>query len=431
MARLPLEGIRVADLTEVWAGPFATQMLADWGAEVIWVETRQMLSRSRGYQSAVVGGRVKGSLLLAPPNREPSKRPWNRVPIANTHSRNKLSMTVDLSRPEGVDIFKRLVKVSDVVIENRGPGTMDKLGLGYEVLKKVKPDIIMVRMPGFGLTGPYNDFRSFGSQLDNFCGMAYLMGYRDMKAPLMSGTVYADAVGGAMAALAVLMSLRYRQRTRKGQFIEVAQIEALIPQFGESIMDWTLNQHIQRNPGNRDYSSVQGCYRCKGEDRWVSITITTDAEWAGFCRALGDPAWCKNEKFSDTMNRHKNHDELDKLIEKWTTQHDNYEVMHLLQKERVPAGPVMDERDCYADPQLGKRRFFQELTHTDTGTYLYPGTAWKMSKTSNKIRRPPALFGEHNEYVYKRIIGVSDEEYAELEKTGHIGMDFVPGLLRS
>ena len=162
MPKLPMEGIRVVDLTAVWAGPFATQMLADWGAEVIWVESRQILSRGYRGERGVV--HVKGRLANAPPNRELGKRPWNRNPIVNLHSRNKLSMTVNLRTPEGFDILKRLIKVSDVFIENNGPGTMEKLGITYDVLKEVKPDIIMVRMPGFGLTGPYKNFRSFGSQ---------------------------------------------------------------------------------------------------------------------------------------------------------------------------------------------------------------------------------------------------------------------------
>jgi len=333
-------------------------------------------------------------------------------------------MTVDLSRPEGLDIVKRLIKVSDIVVENRGPGTMEKLGLAYEVLKEIKPDIIMVRMPGFGLSGPYKDFRSFGSQLDNFAGLAFITGYRDRDATQYVGTVHADASGGAMGALSALMALHYRNRTGKSQLIELSQLEAVIPQLGEYIMDWTLNQHIPKNLGNRDSSAIQGCYRCKGADRWVNITVTSDEEWEGFCQALGNPSWCQEEKFSDALSRYQNHDELDNLIEQWTTQHDNYEVMHILQKKGVPAGPVMDERDCYSDPHLMERGFFQELTQADCGTHLYPGIAWKMTKTGNKIRRSPCLFGEHNEYVYKKVIGVSAEEYTELEKAGHIGMDF-------
>lgn len=423
MAKLPLEGIRIADLTEVWAGPFATQMLADWGAEVIWVESRQMPSISRGYPKPGGGG-VKGRLITARPNREAGQRPWNRFPMANYHGRNKLSMTVNLRSPKGIDIFKRLVRASDAVIESRGPGTMEKLGIGYEVLKEVKRDIIMVSMPAFGLTGPYKDFRSYGYQLDAFAGMFYLMGYRDSDVSSMSGTVYADATAGTGAALALLMALHYRNHTGKGLFLELAQVETLIHQFGESIMDWTMNQQLQEKLGNRRPSAVQGCYRCKGEDRWVNITITSDEEWEGFLRALGNPAWSKDKRFSDALSRYRNHDELDKFIEEWTTQHDDHEVMLILQREGVPAGPVMNERDCFRDPHLEEREFFEEIDHVDCGTHLYPGVAWRMDKTPNQIRRPACCLGEHNEHVYKKIIGVSDEEYVDLERAGHIGMNF-------
>jgi crotonobetainyl-CoA:carnitine CoA-transferase CaiB-like acyl-CoA transferase len=333
-------------------------------------------------------------------------------------------MTVNLRDADGIEIFKKLVRASDAVIESRGPGTMEKLGIGYEVLKEVKPDIIMVSMPAFGLTGPYKSFRSYGYQLDAFAGMPFLMGYRGTDASSISGTVYADATAGVTAALALLMALHYRTRTGKGLFIELAQVETLIPQFGESIIDWTMNHQLQKKLGNRHPSAVQGCYRCKGEDRWVNITITSDEEWEGFLRALDNPPWSKDRRFSDGLSRYRNHDELDKFIEEWTTQHDHYEVMLILQREGVPAGPVMNERDCFRDPHLREREFFEEIKHVDSGTHLYPGIAWRMSKMPNEIRRPACCLGEHNEYIFKKIIGVSAEEYADLEMTEHIGMDF-------
>ncbi len=279
-------------MVDNFAGPYATQFLADWGAEAIWVESRQFVATSRPRPGRGKG--VRGIFLETPPNRDWGEHPWNRNPLTNLTARNKLSMTVDLRRPEGVDIFKRLVKVSDVIVENRGPQAMEKLGIDYAVLKEIKPDIIMVRMPGFGLSGPYKDFRSWGAQLDSLAGQAYLMGYPDRDPTRTPSSAHCDASGGASAALAVLMALHYRDRTGKGQFIEVAQLETLIPQFGEWVMDWTLSQHIQNKLGNRHPSAIQGCYRCKGgTNRWVCITIGTDEEWVGFCRAIGDPAWCK------------------------------------------------------------------------------------------------------------------------------------------
>ena len=195
-------------------------------------------------------------------------------------------------------------------------------------------------------------------------------------------------------------------------------------------MDYTMNRRVQRSLGNRDLHSAApcGCYRCKGDDRWVTITVGADRQWEGFCRALGNPSWTKEERFGNVLGRHGNQDELDKLIEEWTTRHDHYAVMHMLQKEGVPAGPVMDERDLYNDPHLKERGFHERVTHPEAGTHLYPGLIWKASKTPNSIRTPACLLGEHNEYVYKKVIGVSDQEYIELEKEGHIGMDFVPGI---
>ena len=232
---------------------------------------------------------------------------------------------------------------------------------------------------------------------------------------------------------AALAALHYRNRTGKGQFIDMSQHENLIGQLGEVVMDYTMNGRIQKTMGNRDPQAAPcGCYRCKGEDRWVNITVYSDEEWQGFCHALGNPSWTKDVRFSNTLSRWKNQDDLDKYVEKWTLQHDNYEVMEILQKEGVPSAPVMNEKDCFEDPHIKARHFYEMATHPEAGpapdygpgTHLYPGVAWKLSKTPGRIYRHPPCLGEHNEYVYKQLIGVSEEEYAELEKEGHIGMDF-------
>ena len=436
MARLPLEGIRVAGITTVWAGTFTSQMLADWGAEVIRVESCQNYQTlTRGYLARP----PKGFALVQNPWRGgypdldpygPKNRSWNRFPWFNNHARNKLSMTVDLTRPEGMDIFKRLIAKTDVFIENNAPDTMQKLGITYQTLKEARPDLIVIDMPGFGLSGPYRDYRVLGAHLECVGGHTSLRGYPELDPTTITYVYHCDAASGACGALAAVMAVRYRNRTGKGQHIEVAQIETLFPQLGQAVMDYTMNQRVQRSVGNRDPHSAApcGCYRCRGDDRWVTITIGSDKEWEGFCRALGNPPWTKDERFSDALSRYKNQDDLDKLVEEWTTQHDHHAVMHMLQKEGIPAGPVMDERDCYNDPHVKERGFHERVTHPECGTHLYPGLTWKASKTPNSIRSPACLLGEHNEYVYKKVIGVSDKEYTELEKEGHIGMDFVPGI---
>jgi crotonobetainyl-CoA:carnitine CoA-transferase CaiB-like acyl-CoA transferase len=349
----------------------------------------------------------------------------------NSHARNKLSMTVDLNRAEGMDIFRRLIRVSDVFIENNAPGTMEKMGITYEMLKQEKPNIIMVRMPGFGLYGPYRDYRGYGPHFENTIGHASLRGYPDMDPTTLTPDYHCDASAGACAAMALVMALRYRNKTGKGQFIEVGQIETMIPHLGQAIMDCVMNGRVQRSAGNHDPGlsmAPHSCYRCKGEDRWINIAISGEEQWRALCRVMGNPAWASEECFSDVLGRWKHQHELDRLIEAWTLEHDHIALMHMLQGEGVPAGAVLDARDCYNDPHLKERGFFEELTQVDCGTHLYPGLAWRMPTIPNRLRLPPCRLGEHNEYVYKKVIGVSDEEYARLEAERHMGMDFVPEI---
>jgi len=435
MSKLPLEGIRATTITPIWAGPFGESQLADWGAEVIKVESLQYCplgTRGPGPRHPkFIVDMTKGhfSAYLKEGYDEVDGRPWNRSCYFNPHGRNKLSCTMDLRRPAGRDVFRRLIEVSDIFFESNMPDVMESLDLGYEVLSAWNPKIIMLRMPSFGLAGPLRSHRTLGAQLDSFVGGNCVRGYRDRDVSSNSTVYHADESAGMTAAFTLLLALRQRRRTGKGMIVDMAQVETAIPQFGEIIMDYTMNGRLQGSSGNRDPNgAVQGCYRCLGEDRWVCITIRTDDEWEGFRRALGNPDWTNDEKFSDTLSRLHNHDELDKRIEEWTSQHEHFEVMHLLQKEGVAAGPVEHSDDAYNDPQMKERGFFEEVTHPECGTHLYPGLPFRMTRTPNRIRSAAPLLGQHNEYVYKQVIGVSDEEYAELEREGHIGMDFVPGL---
>jgi crotonobetainyl-CoA:carnitine CoA-transferase CaiB-like acyl-CoA transferase len=435
MAKLPLEGIRVVGMTQMWAGPTAEMHLADWGAEVIKVEslhylavgTRGPAPRHPKYAVDFVKGGY--AAYLKEGYDEANGRPWNRSCMFNVHGRNKLSCTVDPVQPRGKEIVRRLIQVSDVFIENNQPAVLENLGLTYDVVSKWNPKIIMVSMSGFGQTGPYKYYRALGAHQDDFLGHTYLRGYVDRDVTANSAIYHGDEAAGTSAVFIIVMALHQRNRTGRGMFIDMSQTEATMLQLGEAIMDYTMNGRITERTGNRDlYGAVQGCYRCRGEDRWVCITIRTDEEWGGFRRALGDPDWTKDERFADGMGRLRNHEELDRHIEEWTSRHDHFDVMHILQKEGVAAGPVEHPDDAYNDPQMKERGFFETVTHAECGTHRYPGLAYRMSKTPGGIRRPAVRLGEHNEYVYKQILGVSDEEYAELEREGHIGMDLVPDL---
>jgi crotonobetainyl-CoA:carnitine CoA-transferase CaiB-like acyl-CoA transferase len=338
-------------------------------------------------------------------------------------------MTVDVTRQKGMEIFKRLIKKCDVFLENNSPQTMEKLGITYQMLRDEKPDIIYVRMPAFGLSGPYRDFRAYGSHIEAFSGHSMLRGYLDMDPTSSSLVVASDASAPVHAAFAVISALLYRDRTGNGQLVELAQVESFIPFLAYQLTDYAMNRRVQSTSGNRfPGAAPSGCYRCKGEDKWVMIVCHNDKEWEGFCRALGNPLWTKDKKFADALSRYKNQDELNKLIQQWTIQNDSFKIFHLLQKEGVPAAPVEDYRDAYNDPHLKARGFFEQITQADCGTHFYPGVPWKFSKTPLSIHLPPCRLGEHNEYIYKRIIGVSDDEYTELQKEGHVGMDFIPEI---
>jgi crotonobetainyl-CoA:carnitine CoA-transferase CaiB-like acyl-CoA transferase len=426
---LPLTGVRVIDFGLMLATPGGAMLLGDMGAEVIKVETTQrFLTWNRGWQARPSKETIDVFLpyIGGFPNREPGDRPWNRYPIFQSHAKNKLSMTVDVTRPEGMDIFKRLVRVSDVVIENNSRDTMVKLGITYDMLKEVKSDIIYLRGSAFGDTGPYKDRRAMAMQVEALAGHDNLRGYPDMDPSSNTPVVPSDAAQAWQSAFAVLVALHYRNQTGKGQFIDISMVENFVSLMPQAIMDYTMNGRIQRTLGNRDHSAIQGCYPCRGEDRWVNITISSDSDWKAFCKVLGNPPWTEDEKFSDSLSRRRNHDELDRHIEEWTRQHDNYAVMYMLQEGGIAAGPVINSRDAYNDAHLRERGFFEQIDHEDCGTYLHPGVMFKMSRTPLSVRRGPVRLGEDNEYVYKTVLGVSDEEYRHLEQEGHIGMDYAP-----
>ena len=430
MARLPLEGIRILDMTVVWAGTYCATLLADMGAEVIRLESIKRLPPiTRGYIPYPPKEVIEGlpAFVAAMPGREPGSRPWNRYPLFNAHGRNKLGMTVDLTQSSGMDIFKRLVAVSDAFVENNVTETMDKLGISYEMMRQINPRIIMLRMPAYGNSGAYSNFRSLGVHMEGVIGHTIVRGYEDMDQSSSTNVYAADAAGGAQGAFAMLTALHFRKRTGKGQLIELAQSENMMPYIGRYFMDHSMNGRDSGTLGNRHTSAIQGCYPCAGEDRWVNITLFDDSDWTAFCGALGNPDWALDDRFSTHSGRYENQRALDTHISEWTRKRGHYEVMHILQDVGVAAGPVMDQRDAFEDPHLQERGIFEEVYHEDVeGSHLYVGAPYRMSDMPIRIRRGPVQLGQDNEYVYKQVLGVSDEEYAELEQMGHIGMDFPP-----
>lgn len=425
---LPLADIRIADMTIVLAGTGAASLMADWGAEVIRIEPSQALQPV----TRTILAHMPQSLIdanktwyYAFPNWDPGDHPWERYPFYHAHGKNKMSMTVDLKREEGRQILKNLVAVSDVLIENNVPETMEKLGVDYEELRSIKPDIIMVRMPAYGLSGPYSGYRSFGSHLEGAGGHTYIRGYEDSDPSANEDIYFGDACAAVSGAYAVALAIRRLKRTGKGGLIELSQSEALIPFFGENLIDYQMNGRITGPKGNDLYDMApHNAYRCLGEDRWVAIAVGKDNEWAGLIHAMGDPDWAQDARFATQPGRYQHRRELDERINAWTAQHEDRWVMEILQENGVPAGTINDVSDMLTDPQLAARGFFEEFDRPYTGRNKYAGIVYKMGNTPNSVRFPPATLGQHNNHVYRDLLGLPDNEYVRLEREGHIGTTY-------
>ena len=399
MGRMALEGITIADFSWVWSGPQVTKLAGEMGARVIKVESRKATQTER-------------SLPPWPgPKHEPGE---NTSGFFNMVARNKLGITLNLRNPEAIELAKRIIAISDIMIENFSVGVMERLGLGYAVVKEIKPDIIYISMPPYGSTGPYKNYVSYGRPQIYISGLAEITGYPDQP-PYFTGMSWADPVAASQALFAVLSALHYRNNTGEGQFIELSQWETMMCFIPQTIMDYTLNGQIQTRRGNRDdIMAPHNCYRCRGEMEWVAIAVATDEEWEAFCHALGDPKWFQNERFADGYLRWKNQDELDKLVEEWTVGHTAYEVMNILQEAGVAAAPVLSNKGLAEDPHLNAREWVVEMDHPEIGRMKYSGMLWKMSKTQREGHSHAPLMGEHNEYVFGELLGIPEDEIARL-----------------
>lgn len=415
MPDLPLKGIRVVDLSMWFAGPMCTRLIGDMGAEIIKIESLRHIDPWRG---PVNLEQVRQQF----PDRPVSNRPYDCSPGFNLQNRNKYGITLDLGTAEGKEILKNLVKISDVLVENYSPRVMPQLGLDYPALKEVNSRLIMMSLPALGRTGPDKDYLAFGQTMDCMSGMAYLTGYLGEEPMLQSGLSYGDPLSGMNAAFAVISALNYRLRTGKGMHIDLSQVEGLIAFNADSVMDCTMNGRVRERIGNRDRSMApHGCYRCRGEDQWVVIAIASDEVWKRFCRAIGEPDWTKDERFADLLGRFEHQDELDTLIETWTMQYDHYEAMHVLQAAGVPAGPVLDAKELLEEPHFNARGIYEKVPHREAGIHPYIAPFALFSKMPIHIRMPAPCLGEHNEYVFGKILGMSREEITGLEKLGIIG----------
>lgn len=432
----PLEGVRILDLTVVWAGPFATMLMGDLGAEIIKAENVHVWQpMTRGGMARPPEFLIRAGAAWATgyPGNVAGERPWNYNPTFVSLYRNKKSFTVDLRTPAGKDVLRRLVEVSDVVYENNATGTMEKLGITYEWLKSVKPEIIMLRVPAYGSTGPYYNARALGVHLEAVMGHSLLRGYEDADPSANTAIYSGDYMAGAQGAFAVMAALWQRKRTGRGQLIEIGQAENASAMFTQAIMDYSLNRNVQGTIGNRDINGRAPCgvYPAKSPgsaeevmDHWIAIHIEDDAGWRAFQEVMGNPAWASDARFATNEGRAEYYREIDRHIAEWTKDREDYEMMHALQARGIAATPVLEASRMFDDPHLRDRGFFRSQRVENGETYEFVGPIWNFEGTPVEFVQPPVALGEHNAYVYKELLGFSDAEYEALVGAGDVGMDY-------
>jgi crotonobetainyl-CoA:carnitine CoA-transferase CaiB-like acyl-CoA transferase len=401
--RLPLEGVRIVDCTAWWAGPAATAVLAGLGADVIKVE-----SISRPDLMRFAGARPPG---------EPQWWEWG--PLFHAVNGNKRAITLDLTRPQGVEAFERLAGTADVLLENYTPRVMEQFGLGWDRLHQRHPELIMVRMPAFGLDGPWRDRTGFAQTMECLAGMAWLTGFADGPPVLVRGAC--DPLAGMHSVVATLLALLERDRHGGGRLVEATMVEAALNAAAEQIVHFGATGELLGRDGNRGpVGSPQGVYPCAGHDRWAAVSVTTDGQWQALCSVLGDPPWATGGQMSDAGGRRRAHDTIDRGLAAWTADRDADTVASRLVEAGVPAATVVAPREIASNPQLRSRSLFEVEHHAVTGDHEIPMLPFRFGRVERWLRRPAPTLGQDNDAVLADI-GLSPEAIERLRQTGVAG----------
>ena len=400
----PLADVRVVDFTNAVAGPIASFLLGDLGADVIKVEAPN--------------GRPLYAAGTAPLREGGEDRSYNRVMLFNELNHGKRGVVLNVARPDGRAVFLRLVAQSDAVVENFAPRVMGNLGLDYDDLRRVKPDIILVSMPAFGLSGPYRDRISYGPGVDAMSGLSHLTGYADGP-PMKPGNFFCDQNAGVHSAFATLAALWHRRRTGEGQRVELAMIEGEFQIIGDAYIDFAMNGRERFRAGN-DHPSMapHDVYPCRGEDAWIAIAVEDDEQWRALCGVLGQPDLAADPRFAEAADRHRHRHELRPVIAAWTAERTHHEAQQALQAAGVPAGAVLNAVELLADPHVTAREAFNYVDVPNVGPTPYPRMAFLLDRTPVPITKAAPGFGEDNDAVFRGLLGMTDEEVARLETAG-------------
>ncbi len=395
---LPLQGLRVANFGWVWAGPVVGQTLSFLGAEVYKVESRARIDINRNLPPFAEG------------EPGPDRSLQNHAGWAGNGS-----ITLNLKLDAAKELAKDLVAQCDVVVENFGPGAMDALGLGYDVLSQVKPDIVMLSMPTAGLSGPLKDVRTYGMSLTSLAGLDSITGYVGGD-PIPVENAFSDPYNGIMGAFAVLVAVTYRDRTGRGQHIDYSQQEAIMQLTGPAFMDYAINGRTEGPKGNRHpvaAGAPHGVFPCAGDDRWISIAVTNDEEWQGLVAAIDEPDWAASDDFAAAADRLQHVDTLHEQLAAWVAQFDDRELAARLQEHGVAAAPVSDVSDLLSDPQFKARGTFIEVTHPLGFKETIYG-AYVKNSVSKPVVRPGPQIGQDNDHVFRELLGIDEARYRKL-----------------
>ncbi|MGD9891329.1 MAG: CaiB/BaiF CoA transferase family protein [Dehalococcoidia bacterium] len=411
-------GVRVIDMTEVWAGPMATSYLADWGAEVIRVESFPRWETLRPVVPAPGG--------LGFSHNDPMRpRTWERHARRFIANHSKRGMALNLRDSRGRESLLGLLSIADVVIENYASETMSRLGLGYDTIRAVNPAIVMVSVSGWGGGGPYAGYTAMGSGVDATTGHAVLRGYAGEDPTNTNQGYQSDAMAPLAAVTAVAAALHERRRSGCGRHIEISEAEVLLTALSRHLLDAALNDRPGEQIENEHpWAAPQGCYPCKGEDRWITITIETDIQWASLCNVVGPVNLAESQTFHTCRGRWEHREVLNVYLSTWTKEWDAHELMETLQAHGVPAAVVSDEWDVMNDPHLRAREFWVEKDHPYVERRIYPRTPWRLHECIPAPYRPANTLGEDNHWVLQTLLGMSNADVRRLELDGVIGTTY-------
>jgi benzylsuccinate CoA-transferase BbsF subunit len=389
-----LNGIRILDFTRVLAGPYATRLLGDFGAEVIKIQSGKTSNSNEDNSSAYFSA-------------------WNR---------NKLSITLNMNYPEAREIVLKLAAICDIVIENFSPRVMSNWDLDYKDFKEIKKDIILARMSGFGQSGPWKDYTAYSPAIQSISGHTYLTSYNKDE-PVGPGFSQADITAGLYTVFAVLAALEHRSKTGIGQLIDISEYECACTMLGPALMYQSVEQTEITPQGNRSQfvqAAPYGCYKCFGDDRWCVIAVNNETEWNSLCNVMGSPAWTSRVEFTTLIERKVHENELDSLIQEWTMKHTPEKIVKCLREADVPSGVVQNAMDLANDPHLLARKYFVEIDHPVFGRMMTDKSPIRFNNNIDAPWKASSSLGEHNNYVYHDLLDLSNDEINSLIKKGVI-----------